>query len=148
MKEDRKSSIDPFDEGFEEFLDTLDIKDSYFANTGKRPTTLSPYETKNKDNGQNIPPKDWKKATHIKRNKTNTNQASMSKLKKALLILTLAALGITSYNIAYNSDFVKHFWDDTETRIEERRNERKEFEKLAQEAANKVINEQEEGEER
>ena len=137
---ERKSSIDPFDEGFEEFLDTLDIKDSYFANTGKRP--------KNKDNGQNIPPKDWKKATYIKRNKTNTNQASMSKLKKALFILTLATLGITSYNIAYNSDFVKHFWDDTETRIEERRNERKEFEKLAQEAANKVINEQEEGEER
>lgn len=68
-------------------------------------------------------------------------------MKKALIIVTLSALGFFAYKAGYNSEFAKHFWDDTKERLEERKANMEEFEELAKESSSKNVGEQE-GEDR
>ena len=55
----------------------------------------------------------------------------------------LSALGYFAYQAGYNSEFAKHFWDDTKARLEERKIDMEEYERLAKKAENKVISNQE-----
>ena len=133
---ERKTGLDEgsFDKDFEKFLDSIDMSSSDFREENK-PFIDSSNIYKNQSG--------WRKATYAKGNNSSKNQKSLNGFKKTLVIAMLSALGYFAYQAGYNSEFAKHFWDDTKDRLEERKIDMEEYESLAKEAENKVISNQE-----
>ena len=134
---ERKTGLDEgsFDKDFEKFLDSIDMSSSDFREENK-PFIDSSNIYKNQSG--------WRKATYAKGNNSSKNQKSLNGFKKTLVIAVLSALGYLAYQAGYNSEFAKHFWDDTKARLEERKIDMEEYESLAKEVENKVISNQEE----
>lgn len=134
---ERKTGLDEgsFDKDFEKFLDSIDMSSSDFREENK-PFIDSSNIYKNQSG--------WRKATYAKGNNSSKNQKSLNGFKKTLVIAMLSALGYFAYQAGYNSEFAKHFWDDTKARLEERKIDMEEYESLAKEVENKVISNQEE----
>ena len=76
----------------------------------------------------------WQSAQHTSKDYTEEQKKSLGGVKKAILVLALAGLGITAYNIGYNLDFTQHFWDDTKAKLEERQKEMDAYDKIAESA--------------
>lgn len=133
---ERKTGLDEgsFDKDFEKFLDSIDMSSSDFREENK--PFIDSSDTYKNQSG-------WRKATYTKGNNSSKNQKSLNGFKKTLVIAVLSALGYLAYQAGYNSEFAKHFWDDTKARLEERKIDMEEYESLAKEAENKVISNQE-----
>lgn len=133
---ERKTGLDEgsFDKDFEKFLDSIDMSSSDFREENK--PFIDSSDTYKNQSG-------WRKATYTKGNNSSKNQKSLNGFKKTLVIAMLSALGYFAYQAGYNSEFAKHFWDDTKARLEERKIDMEEYESLAKEAENKVISNQE-----
>lgn len=65
----------------------------------------------------------WSKATYTKVEPQNKNEDGLKTLRNGIIALLIATAGFLAYNAGYNSDYAKHFWDDTKKTIEEKRSE-------------------------
>lgn len=63
----------------------------------------------------------WNKATHTRVEPQNKNEDGLKTLRNGIIALLIATAGYLAYNAGYNSDYAKHFWDDTKKTLEEKR---------------------------
>ena len=91
----------------------------------------------------------WEEAEYTRKTYTEEEKKSFRGLKKAIVVLILAGLGITAYNLGYiwGKTNSKAFWADTNTRLEERHREEMAMDEITQKAIEKNIAKQE-GEDR